>query len=169
MNIEQSRLGADELDTEACGLNVRDAVMEKIFTVDNTGQVITSPEPGNKLQMGYMSIMRTDLWGTPLSLDFGGYFFVCFFVQSFPFMNFLAVQCFDHFLSESFSILIQLTGIDDFELKFLRIRMVGRSLHEAMLQVRRRRGRWGTRPRRGRGTGTSSGSRWTSSRSRTNV
>jgi len=30
--------GADELDTEACGLNVRDAVMEKIFTVDNTGQ-----------------------------------------------------------------------------------------------------------------------------------
>ena len=28
--------GADELDAAGCGLNVRDAVMEKIFVVDTT-------------------------------------------------------------------------------------------------------------------------------------
>ncbi len=47
--------GAEELDNDGCGLNVRDAVMEKIFTVDNTSGHETQKEregEASRVQMG---------------------------------------------------------------------------------------------------------------------
>ena len=43
--------GADDLDTVGCGLNVRDALMEKIFLVDNSD---TAEEAGgdNSVEVG---------------------------------------------------------------------------------------------------------------------
>ena len=38
--------GADDLDSEGCGLNVRDAVMEKIFVVDSSDCVHSGEEGG---------------------------------------------------------------------------------------------------------------------------
>ena len=38
-------VGAEELDLDGCGLNVRDAVMEKIFVVDTATQEANKVRP----------------------------------------------------------------------------------------------------------------------------
>jgi hypothetical protein len=45
--------GAEELDQDGCGLNVRDAVMEKIFVVD------TATQDANKVCISFLLVTGT--------------------------------------------------------------------------------------------------------------